>query len=144
MRINDPYTWRKSCLENSLTERTSTKSVLRLSLCIGSDVNTASVDRMDVHSRTTSGCSSQKSFASLPPHKPKRRKQGKQIRRQEAYQITHTFNQHIHSYFETHLWKLLKPICSRQCQIWGAGLDYLASQVCRIELINLGSYILSC
>ena len=51
-------------LGNSLTLSTSTKSVLRRSRCTGSPASTASADRMDVASTTTSGCSSQKSLAS--------------------------------------------------------------------------------
>ena len=49
---------------NSFTDSTSTNRVLRLSRCTGRLFNTASVDRMDDASMTTSGCSSAKSSAS--------------------------------------------------------------------------------
>lgn len=144
MIINDPHTWRKSCLENSLTERTSTKSVLRLSLCIGSDVSTASVDRMDVHSRTTSGCSSQKSFASLPRITPNIKSKANELSaRNHIKSPIQSIN--TYSYIEptceaakAHLLpSMLKRFPNLRCWI---GLFSISSF--RIELINPGSYIL--
>ncbi|KAF8094505.1 hypothetical protein N665_0360s0012 [Sinapis alba] len=52
---------RKSVFGNSLTERTSTKSVLRRRRWKGNDLRTDSVERIDVQRRTTSGCCSQRS-----------------------------------------------------------------------------------
>lgn len=55
---------------NSLTERTSTKSVLRFKRWTGRAPKTASIDRIDVAKTTTSGCSSQKSLMSLKNDTP--------------------------------------------------------------------------
>ena len=52
---------RRRFFGNSLTERTSTKRVLRLSRCRGRDWRTRSVEIMEVQRRITSGCSSQRS-----------------------------------------------------------------------------------
>ena len=53
---------RKRVLGNSLTERTSTKRVLRRRRWKGKDRRTDSVERMEVQRRTTSGCCSQRSW----------------------------------------------------------------------------------
>ena len=55
---------------NSLTESTSTKSVLRRKRCTGRLLRTASRDRMLLARMTTSGCSSQKSLASVKKDTP--------------------------------------------------------------------------
>lgn len=52
---------RKRAFGNSLTERTSTKSVLRRRRWKGKDLRTDSVERIEVQRRTTSGCCSQRS-----------------------------------------------------------------------------------
>ena len=56
---------------NSFTDSTSTNRVLRLSRCTGRLLSTASVDRMDDASMTTSGCSSAKSSASWKKWTPR-------------------------------------------------------------------------
>ena len=56
---------------NSLTDKTSTNSVLRFSRCTGKLFKTASVERIDEARMTTSGCSSAKSSASWKKWTPR-------------------------------------------------------------------------
>jgi ribosomal protein L37AE/L43A len=72
--------WKKSTCKrrffgNSFTESTSTKRVFLRKRCIGSARRTASVERIEVHNTITSGCSSQKSSASLHSNDPEQRRQ---------------------------------------------------------------------
>ena len=61
---------RNRLLGNSFTDKTSTNSVLRRSLWNGIDSSTDFVERIEVHSITTSGCSSQRSCGSLKKETP--------------------------------------------------------------------------